>query len=95
MDLEDKTPEKKAKVVIPVEVPEESVVKIDEEPLYLKYVGGAGLTLEYALEDGRRVLPGHEPIKIKHYGDFVRLTSANDGLFIECDANGNPKDNKK
>jgi hypothetical protein len=95
MDLEDKTPEKKSKVAIPVEPIEESVVKIVEEPMYLKYVGGSGITLEYALEDGRRVLPGHEPIEIKNYLDFVRLTSANDGLFIECDANGKPKDNKK
>lgn len=95
MGVEDKAPEKKTKIEIPMEVPEESVVKISEEPMYLKYVGGSGITLEYALQDGRRVLPGHEAIKIKNYGDFVRLTSANDGLFIECDADGNPKDNKK
>lgn len=82
---------KKSKVVIPTVEESETVVKLTEdEPMYLKYIGGSGLTLEVALTDGRRILEGHTPIKINDYRDFVRLTS-NDNLFIECDSKGEPK----
>ena len=69
-----------------------NVVNEKEQPveLYVKYVGGSGLTLEYALSDGTRVIRGHEPILIAEYSDFVRLMSSpND--FVECDSNGNNK----
>jgi hypothetical protein len=75
---------------VPEAVEETPIVVQDNKPLYVTYIGGSGLTLEYPLEDGRRTLPGHVPVKLENYQDFVRLTSAQDGLFIVCDEKGKP-----
>lgn len=84
----------KEEVIVKDEVPQEAeqtpIVVQEVKPLYVTYIGGSGLTLEYPLEDGRRTLPGHVPVKLEHYQDFVRLTSAQDGLFIVCDEKGKP-----
>lgn len=66
-----------------------NVVKETEQPAehYVKYVGGSGLTLEYPLSDGTRVIRGHQALKLASYADFVRLTASQND-FIECDKNG-------
>ena len=47
----------------------------------VKYIGGSGIELPYALQDGRTSLPGHQTITLEHYADFVRLTES--PLFLD------------